>query len=290
MVLKTWIVEDGSPYHILASFESLLERKRIGRKRIVTSHSTIGLIAEWPEDCSVLGFFSRPPSQLVGASVYRRVTGGPPIGLKRGGSYAAIVSEYPWSLRSLYKDLTPLMECFDEDGFLGGASRDGDTVIGITRLSRITLVEVLSNKPLEETVGCLSRYYAGVETVEAIDPDLVPVRAVDRLKSSKWLRLKPRSYNVESVSASDDGFYIRFTAWVEDELIHWVDVDGNFYAHPPLQVLAIVDNVAQVTPSPGLEYEFLATWSSFIDTAGISFDNVEEAFRELLRRAGELSQ
>ncbi|MCE4612267.1 MAG: hypothetical protein F7C07_00330 [Desulfurococcales archaeon] len=288
-MLKTWVVEDGSPYQILASFESLLERKHLGRKKLVTTHSTIGLVAEWPEVSRVLGFFSKASKPLGDSRVYRRITGGPPIDLREGGSYAAIVGEYPWSLRSLYKDLKPLMECFDEKGFHGGASRDGETVIGLTKLAKApsgVLVEVLTNKPLEELVECLSKYYGGVESVGSIDPDLVPTKAADRLRSPEWLRLESRSYNIESVSANDEGFYVRFTAWVEEELIHWMEVEGNFYAYPPAHVLAIVGNVSQVPPSPGLEYEFLAAWSSFIDVAGINFEDVERAFRELLRKAG----
>ncbi len=279
--VRLWLFE-GDLFSVLALPEAIVSRGG----RLFGVH---GVMASIDVDSVVLGFYSRPPDVMVsGVSYGRRISGGPVFTGNRGSIYAGLVYEYVWGLRSLLRDASKVASCITGALVEGGVSwsRDGKVVVGVSKIGGRALVELLVDGfDVGNVKGCIGKVYGRVSDEGWLDEALIPDVAVGRVKSEEWLRLTPRPYNVEAES-SREGFHVRFTGWVEEGLLHWVDVDGNFYASPPSQVLALIDNVQQVIPSEGLAYEFVAAWGTFIDTAGVTIDNIREAFYELIRKAG----
>lgn len=274
MRVKLWTME-ADPVRTLSSPDIFILR---GRRAAMGSLDAV--YSKWTGPTMVVyGAYQRPQSDRY----LRRITGGPEVHMQPGSSYLALVREYRWSLSTMLKEDSRLVECLAGDPLAGG--RAGSVVLGVSKVAGHGVTEILMpHDPGKMRVrDCLSSIYGRVSSVEELDPDLAPDMAVKRNSSPEWLR-PGRGYNVEARSGRD-GFYIRFTAWVEDGLIHWIDLDGVFYASPPSQVYALVDTVTQALPSPGLVYEFTAAWSTFVDTAGISMENVDEAFRALVERA-----
>lgn len=278
--VRLWSFEGGL-LEVLSLPEALLARG--GRLAGV-----YGVLASLDSDSVVLGFYSRPPDVLVDRVSYgRRVTGGPVFAGGRGSVYVGLVYDYVWGLRSLLKEASKLASCITglpvEGGYSG--SNDGGVVVGVSKIGGKAVVELLSmGFSVDKIESCLEKVYGKVGREGFLDEGLIPKSALDRMGSEEWLRLNPRPYNVEAESRSE-GYYVRFTGWVEDGLLHWIDVDGNFYASPPSQVLALIDTVQQVIPSDGLAYEFVAAWGTFVDTAGVSIDNIRDAFYKLIERA-----
>ncbi len=273
MRVKLWLME-ADPVRTLSSPDIFILR---GRRAAMGSLDVVYSRWSGPR-LTVYGSYQRPS----GDRFLRRITGGPEASMGPGSAYLAAVREYRWSLATMFREDSKLVECLSGSSPQGGRA-DG-VVIGVTKVAGHGITEVLMARDpgLGRVRECLSSVYGRISGEEELDPDLAPDIAVKRNSSPEWLR-PGRSYNIESTS-SKNGFYIRFLAWAEDGLIHWIDLDGVFYASPPSQVYALVETVSQAMPSPGLVYEFTAAWSTFVDTAGISVDEVEEAFRGLVER------
>ncbi|MCE4602996.1 MAG: hypothetical protein F7C08_03275 [Desulfurococcales archaeon] len=273
MRVKLWLME-ADPVRTLSSPDIFILR---GRRAAMGNLDVVYSRWSGPR-LTVYGSYQRPS----GDRFLRRITGGPEASMGPGSAYLAAVREYRWSLATMFRENSKLVECLSGSSPQGGRA-DG-VVIGVTKVAGHGITEVLMARDpgLGRVRECLSSVYGRISGEEELDPDLAPDIAVKRNSSPEWLR-PGRSYNIESTS-SNNGFYIRFLAWAEDGLIHWIDLDGVFYASPPSQVYALVETVSQAMPSPGLVYEFTAAWSTFVDTAGISVDEVEEAFRGLVER------
>ena len=238
------------------------------------------VVAEVQGEALIHGAYERPKAHTY----LRRLTGGPLFKAHSGDLYIAVIRRYQWRLDTLLKDHSKLVSCMGGGDAYGGQA--GDAVYGVTKIAGKGVAEVLAkSRTMEDALKCVERL-GRIAGIEELDEDLIPGKALERNRDPGWLR-PPRQSNVWSYSTAN-GYRIGFHAWVEEGLIHWIEVDGNFHAAPPSQVYALIDTVEQVYPSPGLAYEFTAAWSTFVDTAGISIDNVSEAFNGLLRRVEAL--
>ena len=270
---------ESDPLTVISSPDAIILSKP--RMRLDTAYA---IYARWSGDpIRVYGAYQR----VEGGRYLRRVSGGPDILASPGGAYLAVVREYKWSLETLVRDTSSLVECLG--GRLEGGRINGG-VVGFTKIAGFGVTEVLLEKDpgADGILQCLQDSLGKIASVEELDKDLIPSMALKRNSSQEWLR-PGRPYNIEASSGSN-GYTIRFTSWVEDGIIHWIDLDGVFYASPPSQVYALIDTVTEALPSPGLVYEFAAAWSTFVDTAGISVDDVRNAFEELVAKAEAFGQ
>ena len=271
--VRLWILE-ADPIKVLSSPDAFIIRNHPGM--------TVNVILSGISDSIVVkGAYERGSRDRY----LRRITGGPSIQVDGNGMYIAVIMKYQWSLKTLLSDVSKLFKCISKSDIRGGRGGDG-SILGVTKVAGMGIAEILSNRHIEYAYieDCIGRNLGRITRREKLDQDLIPIQAINRNRDPTWIR-RPRPYNISSYIHNNKGYIIGFTGWLEDEVIHWIEIDGSFYASPPSQVYALVDTVVQTPPSPGLVYEFTAAWSTFVDTAGITIDDLSIAFQNLVKEA-----
>ncbi len=261
--IKLFTLERTAPIEALAGHHAFILQEKL------EPGTAYAMLAGSYFDKPVIGFFQAPRED----GFYRRTTGGDT--LPHGtGWILGIVFNYRWSLRNLLNDVTKLATCINAHTY------------GVTKIARRAVIEILGRGEarLDTIVSCLG---AGTQVL-VMEPELIPRVAVDKLSSIEWNR-EYRFWNViGDVYGADNRHYIRFMGYVEDGIIHWVDVDGVFHASPPGQAIAIIDNIVQVVPNKRLAYDLGNAWANLVETAGIEVEHVIKAMEDFMAKAESL--